>query len=174
LASLSIRAISHLVILFTRFGLIFRVKGNFPLQFSSSVSKRTVISELTSASKFPILAQLCLIFPSVLFYKHFSFLLCGKFLSFRTNVYFEIAISVLVSVKYWYVIVIFVSAVRSTVIIIVTSIIHLIITPSLLMIRSRRSGSAKWLYSGHFISWRLPCFIHSVEFVVVMLMKHVR
>jgi len=86
LASLTIRAVTSLVILLARLSLILDVSQDLGFKFMSSMSKAALVSKLALAFQFPVLAHFCLIFSLIIFDKKSSFLSSVEVLLLRLNI----------------------------------------------------------------------------------------
>jgi len=99
LTSLAVRAISSLIVLLARLGLVFDVGQNLGLQFIFSMCEAALslmsiiilrissylISKFAGASELPVFAHFSFVFSFVLFNKLTSFFWVVKLFTFRAN-----------------------------------------------------------------------------------------
>jgi hypothetical protein len=82
LASLTVRAISSLMVLLAWLSLILDMGQDLSLKFLSTVSEAALVTELAAALEFPVLAHFGLVLSSVLFDELASFLWVGELFTF--------------------------------------------------------------------------------------------
>jgi len=90
LASLTIRAVSSLMVLLARLGLVLDMSQNLSLEFVSSMSKTTLITKLALSSQFPSLAQFGLVLSLIVLDKLASLFRVSKLLTLRLNINLEL------------------------------------------------------------------------------------
>jgi len=89
LASLTIGAVSSLVILFARLGLVLDMSQNLGFKFISSMCKATFISEFAGTSELPVFAHFSFVFSFVFLNKLTSFFWVVKLFTFWANINFK-------------------------------------------------------------------------------------
>jgi len=86
LASLTIRTIASLVVLFARLSLILNVSQDLSFKFMSSMSKAALVTKLALAFQFPVLAHFSLVLSLIVLDEKTSLLGSSEVLLLRLNI----------------------------------------------------------------------------------------
>jgi hypothetical protein len=90
LTSLTIRAVSTLVVLLAGLGLVLDMGQGFSFKLMSTVGETALVSELAVSSQLPVLAHFSLVLSLVILDELVSFLDSVELSSLRSHIYFEL------------------------------------------------------------------------------------